>query len=331
MPRIIVDAMGTDKNPDPEVEAVVRAAREYGEEILLVGQEDLLKPKVAAAGGGAVRIVHADEVFSMSDHISKDNLRGSDTSMAVGMSMLKSGEGDAFVTMGNTGGAMATGLFILGRIRGVKRPALTVLIPVKNGRSVVLDVGANADCRPEFLQQFAVMGSVYAESVLGKKNPRVGLLSNGEESGKGNELVKATYPVLKDSAINFIGNVESKELFAAEVDVVVTDGFTGNILLKTSEAVAKLMTEVLRENIMATTRTKIGGLLVKPAFGKVRRLLDPAEVGAVPLLGLNGLVFVGHGRSEARAVESAIRLARQSVDVNLLDSLKSAIETSLKK
>ncbi len=330
MPRIVVDAMGTDKHPGPEVDAVVHAEQEHAEEIILVGPENILRPKVQAAGGGAVRIVHAEETFSMSDHISAAMLRDSKSSMTIGMRLVKAGDADAFVTMGNTGGAMANGLFTLGRIRGVKRPALTVLFPVRNGKCVVLDVGANTECKPEFLHQFAVMGSVYAESMLGCKNPRVGLLSNGEEAGKGNELVKETYPILAESAINFIGNVEGKELFAGEADVVVTDGFTGNVLLKSSEAVAKLMTEVLREKILSSTRTKIGGLLVKPAFGEVRRMLDPAEVGAVPLLGLDGLVFVGHGRSDARAIESAIRLARQSVEVGLLGSLKLAIESGLK-
>ena len=330
MPKIVIDAMGSDNHPAPEVEAAVQAAREFGEEIILVGREEVLTPLVQAAGGGAVRIVHASEVFEMSDHISTAGLRNSDSSMSIGMRMIKAKEADAFVTMGNTGGAMANGLFSLGRIRGVKRPALTVLLPVKTGKCVVLDIGANADCRPEFLQQFAVMGSVYAEAVLGCSNPRVGLLSNGEEAGKGNELVKATYPILEQSAINFIGNVEGKELFAGEADVVVTDGFTGNVLLKSSEAIAKLMTDILRESIMSSTRTKIGGLLVKPAFSKLREMLDPAEVGAVPLLGLDGLVFVGHGRSGAKAIVSAIRLARQSVEVDLLGSLKQAIESGLK-
>jgi glycerol-3-phosphate acyltransferase PlsX len=249
--------------------------------------------------------------------------------MAVGLDLVKSGEADAFVTMGNTGGAMAHALFKLGRIRGVKRPALTALFPVKTGRCVVLDIGANAECKPEFLEQFARMGSVYASSVLGVDRPRVGLLSNGEEAGKGNELVKAAYPLVAASGVNFIGNVEGKELFAGEADVVVMDGFTGNVLLKSVEAVAKLLVETIRENMMKSTRTKLGGLLARPAFGEVRRMLDPAEVGAVPLLGIDGLVFVGHGRSEAKAILSAVRLADQSVRVGLLQSLKAEIEKGL--
>ena len=331
MPRIVVDAMGSDRHPDPEVEAVVQAASEFGEKIYLAGPEDLLASKLSSAARGLVEIVHAPEVFKMTDQLSSDELRRAESSIAVGLKLVKDGEADAFVTMGNTGGAMANALFRLGRIRGVKRPALTALFPVKNGRCVVLDIGANVTCKPEYLEQFARMGSVYAESVLGVQHPRVGLLSNGEEAGKGNDLVKEAYPLLQEAErLNFIGNVEGKELFSGEADVVVTDGFTGNILLKSSEAVAKLLTDVLRENMMGSFRTKIGGLLARPAFSHVRSMLDPAEVGAVPLLGIDGLVFVGHGRSEAKAIVSAIRLARQSVSVGLLESLRTEIEQGMK-
>ena len=249
--------------------------------------------------------------------------------MAVGIDLIKSGEADAFITAGNTGGAMATALFRLGRLKSVKRPALTALFPVRNGHCVVLDIGANADCKPEYLQQFAIMGSVYASKVLGKSNPKVALLSNGEEAGKGNDLVKETFPLLQSSGVNFIGNVEGKELFGGQADVVVTDGFTGNILLKSSEAVARLITEILRQELTSSTRMKIGALLAKPAFGKIKQMLDPAEVGAAPLLGLGGLVFVGHGRSDARALVSAIRVARQAVEANLLDALRSAVQERL--
>jgi glycerol-3-phosphate acyltransferase PlsX len=224
---------------------------------------------------------------------------------------------------------MAIGLAKLGRIKGVKRPALCAIFPVKNGFSVVTDVGANAICKPLFLVQFAVMGSIYAKVVLGVENPKVGLLSNGEEAGKGNELVKETYPLLENSGLNFVGNVEGKELFGGEVDVAITDGFTGNVLLKASEAVAKLLTDQLRESLMSSTITKVGALLSKPAFSELRKSLDPAEVGAVPLLGLDGLVFVGHGRSDHRALFSAMIKARQAVEADLLPTLKTAIQEAL--
>ncbi|RPI85291.1 MAG: phosphate acyltransferase PlsX [Chloroflexi bacterium] len=329
--RIILDAMGSDKYPDPEVDAAVQAAGIFGDEILLVGHEGRLRPKLQAAGGNSakVRLIHAPEVLEMTDKPAQNARRKAENSMAVGLDLIKSGEGDAFVTAGNTGGAMANALFRVGRIHGVKRPALTALFPVKGGHCVVTDIGANADCKPEYLLQFAVMGSIYAEKVLKITNPRVGLLSNGEEAGKGNELVKETFPLLQTSGLNFVGNIEGKELFGGAVDVAVTDGFTGNILLKSSEAVAKLLIDSLRKELMGSTRTKVGALLAKPAFNELRKIMDPGEVGAAPLLGIDGLVFVGHGRSDSRALVSAIRVARQAVEVNLIEALRTAIQERL--
>jgi glycerol-3-phosphate acyltransferase PlsX len=193
----------------------------------------------------------------------------------------------------------------------------------------VLDIGANPDCRPEYLYQFAVMGSVYAEKALSIGSPRVGLLSNGEEAGKGNQLVKDTYPLLEASSLNFIGNVEGKELFAGEADVVVTDGFTGNVLLKSSEAVSRFMVDVLRQELMGSLRTKAGALLARPAFARLRKMMDSGEVGAAPLLGVDGLVFIGHGRSDAYALVNGVRVARQAVEAGLLEALRSAIQTRL--
>ena len=329
--RIVLDAMGSDNYPDPEVQAAVDAAERFSDEILLVGHEGQLKPKIDALGGsGLVRIVHAPEVLEMTDKPTRSARGKAENSMAVGMDLIKSGDGDAFVTVGNTGGAMANGLFRLGRIRGVKRPALSVLLPVAGGgHCVVLDIGANAECKPEFLRQFAILGSLYAEKVLDVSHPRVGLLSNGEEAGKGNDLVKATYPVLNDSRLNFIGNVEPKELFNGEADVVVTDGFTGNVLIKSSEAVSKMLIDLLRTELTSNLRTSIGALLVKPAFANIKKMMDPGEVGAAPLLGINGLIFVGHGRSDSRAVVSAIRVARQAVGADLLEALRSGISARL--
>lgn len=326
--RIVLDAMGSDHHPVPEIEAAVEYSRQFGEGLILVGDEPRLRELLASRGAG-IDLVHAPDVFEMTDHISPGMLRKVQNSMGAGMDLLKQGKADAFVSAGNTGGQMAIALARLGRLRGVKRPALTVFFPVKGGRCAVLDVGANAECKPEYLLQFALLGSAYAEQVLGVKKPRIGLLSNGEEAGKGNELVRATYPLLEASGLNFVGNVEGKELFGGAADVVVTDGFTGNVLMKSAEAIAKLITDRLREEIMATPITKIGGALARPAFRGLRKELDPAEVGAAPLLGVNGLVFVAHGRSDERALFSALRLARQSVEVNLLGSLGAAIEHGL--
>jgi phosphate acyltransferase len=329
--RIVLDAMGSDNYPEPEIQAAIEAGRIFGDEILLVGQADKLEPRLKELSPDrpGVRILHAPDVLEMTDKPAANARRKGGNSMAVGLELIKNGEADAFVTAGNTGGAMATSLFTLGRIRGVKRPALTGLFPVRNGRCVVIDIGANVDVKPEYLLQFAVMGSVYAQKVLNIDNPKVGLLSNGEEPGKGNQLVKEAFPLLSESGLNFIGNVEGKELFGGQADVVVTDGFTGNILLKSSEAVAKLITEILREELMSSSRTKIGALLAKPAFAGIKKMLDPGEVGAAPLLGIDGLVFVGHGRSDARALVNAIGVARQAVGSNLLDALRTAIQERL--
>ena len=328
---IILDAMGSDAYPDPELQAAVDAAETYKEEIILVGNQAILEPKLKVLNptGLPVTIVHAPDVLEMADKVVDGTRKKPQNSMAVGLELVKSGVGQAFVTAGNTGGAMFNALRILGRIKGVSRPALTARFPVKNGFCVVLDIGANADCRPEFLLQFAIMGSLYAEKLLKVKNPRIGLLSNGEEAGKGNQLVKETFPLLQKSGLNFIGNVEGKELFGGMADVVVTDGFTGNVLLKSSEAVSKLMVDVLKEQLMSSFTTKLGALLAKPAFTRLKQMLDPAEIGAAPLLGIDGLVFVGHGRSDARAMSSAIRVARQAVEADLLGALRATLAEKL--
>lgn len=327
---IILDAMGSDAHPEPELQAAVEAGLLFGEEIILVGNEEVLRPRLDAinTNKSPVTIVHAPETLEMTDKI-EDARRKKQNSMKIGMELLHTGRGNAFVTAGNTGMAMYSAKKTIGDMPGVIRPALTGIFPVQGGYAVVLDIGANAECRPEFLVQFAVMGSVYAEKMMGAKNPRVGLLSNGEEAVKGNDLVKASHHLLVDAGLNFIGNVESKEVFGGGADVVITDGFTGNVLLKTSEAVAKFLLIQLKENLMASPITKIGALLAKPAFDKVRKVMDPNEVGAAPLLGIDGLVFVGHGRSNAQALVSAIRVARQAVQNDLLTALRQAIQSRL--
>ncbi|MBN2676594.1 MAG: phosphate acyltransferase PlsX [Anaerolineaceae bacterium] len=329
---IILDAMGSDQRPEPEISGAIEAALQFNEEIILVGDENVLNPRLKAAGVGSlpVTVVHASETIDMTDKI-EDVRSKKDNSMRVGMDLLATGRGGAFVTAGNTGMAMYHAKKSLSDIPGVIRPALSALFPVKGGKCVVLDIGANAECRPEFLVQFAVMGSVYAEKMLDKSNPRVGLLSNGEEAVKGNTLVKESYPLLASCGVNFIGNVEGKELFGGEADVVITDGFTGNVLLKSSEAVAKLITDSLKIELMSSLNTKIGALLAKSAFRNIKKLIDPSEVGAAPLLGIDGLVFVGHGRSDSRAIVSSIRQAKMALDSGLLPSLRTAIQNALGK
>jgi glycerol-3-phosphate acyltransferase PlsX len=243
------------------------------------------------------------------------------------MELLKRHEADAFFTAGNSGGALAAALFRLGRIRGIKRPALSTIFPSKTpqGYCFVLDIGANADCRPEFLVQFALMGSIYAERVLGVGNPRVAIVSNGEEEGKGNQLVQETVPLLKEGGFNFVGNAEGKDIPWGHADVVVTDGFTGNVIIKLAEGVSKYLFDLLKTEITSSSMSKVGAMLAKPAFDQVRKRLDYREYGGAPLLGVDGVVIVGHGRSDARAIRNGIRMAAQAVENGVLDAIKQGL------
>jgi glycerol-3-phosphate acyltransferase PlsX len=246
----------------------------------------------------------------------------------VAVDLVKNGKADAFVTMGNSGAAASVAFFRLGMLPGIERPALAPAFPTRRGFCVVLDIGINPDLQPKNLLEFAVMGAVYAETVRGVKHPRVALLSNGEETGKGNFLVREATPLLKDSGLNFIGNAEPKEVYAGNVDVLVTDGFTGNVFLKSSEAVAQLIIDTMKEKIMAAPLpVKVGGMLIKPALADIKKLLNPSDVGAAPLLGVNGLVFIGHGRSDAPAVRSAVRAAIDAVRSGTLDLIRKKIST----
>ncbi|MCS6993152.1 MAG: phosphate acyltransferase PlsX [Anaerolineales bacterium] len=336
MTRIVLDAMGSDNYPTPDVVGAVLAAREYGVEIILVGDEARIKPVLEAQQPGnlPIRVVHAPEMLTMEDKgmalALKARRPNARNSMAVGIDLVKNGEADAFVTAGNTGAAMATAYFRLGTIEGVDLPALAPVFPTATGSCVVLDIGANPEVKPENLYQFAILGSIYAEKVRGVKNPKVGLISNGEEEGKGNENVKKATPLLKNSGLNFIGNVEGKEVIGGKVDVAVIDGFAGNIMLKTAEAVAKLIVDKIREAIKTGgPLAMLGGMLVKPALGKIKKLLDPSEEGAAPLLGVNGLVFIGHGRSDEIAIKNAIRVAKQAVEAGVLQSMRDGIRERL--
>ncbi len=334
--RIVVDAMGSDQFPQPDIAGGVMAAREYGVEIIFVGDEQVIRPVLAAQDPGSlpIQVAHAPEMLTMQDKgfalALKAKRKEAKNSMALGLDFVKRGEAQAFVTAGNTGAATATAYFRLGTLAGVERPALAPVFPTRQGSCVVLDIGANPDCKPENLLQFAIMGSVYAEKVRRVRQPRVGLLSNGEEAGKGNQLVKDTYPLLVASGLNFIGNVEGKEVLDGSADVVVTDGFTGNIMLKTAEAVSRLIVDTIRDKIRsASPLVQIGGALVKPTLQSLRRMLDPSEEGAAPLLGVNGLVFIGHGRSDALAIKNAVRVARQAVEAGVLASIQDEITRRL--
>jgi len=333
--RIALDAMGSDDCPKPEIQGSIQAAQQFEDEIFLIGPEKLIRAGLPdrQLEGLPIQIINAPDAITMEDKglqlALKAKRREAKTTMAVGMDLLKTGQVDVFITAGNTGGALATAFFRLGTIPGVERPALTALFPVMGGHCTVLDIGANPDCEPEHIVQFAIMGSVYANKVLDIPDPKVGLLANAEEKGKGNELVRNTFPLLENIDINFVGNIEGKELFGGKVDVAVTDGFTGNVVLKISEAVAKMFADTLRMELTSSFRTKIGALLAKPAFDQIKKTLDPSEIGAAPLLGINGLVFIGHGRSDQTAIVSAVRSARQAVKANLLVEINDAIQNRL--
>jgi len=325
---VVVDAMGGDVVPSVPVEGAVLGAREFGVNVILTGPQDVVNAELAKHdhAGLPIRVHHADEVVEMTDHAAASARGKRESSIGVGLNLVKQGEAQAFVSMGNTGAVMAAALLGgLGRIRGVKRPALCTVFPTKKGFCVLLDTGANADCRPEYLAQFGLMGSVYARSILNIENPRVGIVSNGEEEGKGSELVKESFGLLKASGLNFIGNVEGKDIFEHLADVVVTDGFTGNVIIKTSEGVAKLITNGLREELMRTTLSKIGGLLAKSAFVRAGKRMDYTEFGGAVLLGVDGIVIVGHGRSNARAVRSAVRVAAQAARHGVVESIRQGI------
>jgi glycerol-3-phosphate acyltransferase PlsX len=333
MSKIVVDAMGSDGHPLVDVTGAVMAAREYGVEIVLVGDEAQVRPALEAQNPGSlpITIVHAPEALTMEDKgmalVLKARRPNSKTSLAVGMDLVKNGQADAIVSAGNTGAVLATAYFRLGNLPGIERAALAPLFPTAGGYVIVMDVGANPECQPENLLQFGQMGSIYAEKVRGIKNPRVGLIANGEEAGKGNELVKHAFELLEKSGLNFVGNVEGKEIFGGKVDVAVTDGFTGNVLLKSSEAVAKLLMDTIKGTIKnGNLQTKIGGLLVKPALSGIKKMMDPSEEGAAPLLGVNGLVFKGHGRSDILAIKNAVRVANNAARAGVLDAIRSAIK-----
>jgi len=326
--KIVLDAMGGDHAPPVAVEGGVWAAREYGIEVILVGREEDVQRELARydTSGLSLPIVHASQVIEMEEHPAAAVKAKRDSSMMVGMDLIKQGEAEAFVSAGNSGGVMAAALFRLGRIRGIKRPALSTVYPTTPGICFMLDVGANTDCKPEYLFQFAYMGVAYAERVLGIANPRVGIVSNGEEEGKGSILVQEAYQLLKKSGLNFIGNVEGKDIPAGMADVVVTDGFTGNVIGKLSEGLAESLLSVIKEEIKKSPLATVGALLSRPAFDKVKKRLDYAEFGGAPLLGVDGVVIVAHGRSNAKAIKNAVRVAKQAVEGGMLVAIKEGLQ-----
>jgi phosphate acyltransferase len=328
--KIVVDAMGGDRAPEVVVDGAVQAARDLELEIVLVGQQGIVQAELGKydTAGLSLAVHHASEAIAMDEHNPAAAVKAQkDSSMVVAIEMLKQREVDAFFTAGHSGGALAAALFRLGRIRGIRRPALSTIFPSQTpqGYSFLLDIGANADCKPEYLAQFAVMGSVYVERVLGVLNPRVAIVSNGEEEGKGNQLVQDTVPLLKITPVNFVGNAEGKDIPWGVADVIVTDGFTGNVIIKLAEGVSRLLMDILKEELTSSNVSKVGALLAKPAFDAVKRRLDYREYGGAPLLGVDGVVIVGHGRSDAWAIRNGIRMAAQTVENGVLEAIKQGL------
>lgn len=324
--KIALDVMGSDARPGPDVQGAVLAAREFGITIVLVGDENKIKTELAKTDthGLDLPIVHTPSEIGMTEHV--DSVKANrDASMNVAVRMVKQKQADAIVTAGNSGAAMAAALFGLGRLKGIERPALGTIYPTANGFCFLLDIGANTEVKPEYLYQFAVMGSAYAQKVMAIDRPRVALLSNGEEEGKGPQVVREAFPLLKQSTLNFVGNAEGKDVPAGIADVVVSDGYAGNILIKVSEGVASILVGFLKEEIKKRPLAVVGAALAKPAFDALRLRLDYAEIGGAILLGVDGVAIIGHGRSNAKAIKNAIRVAKRAVEGNMLDAIRSGL------
>ena len=328
--RIVLDAMGSDDRPIPDVEGAVLAAREYGETIILTGDENIIRTELKKYDTASLKIeVHpANEQVLMTDKPSLVMKSKPQSSMHVGMNLVRDGKADAFVTMGNTGAAHAIAtLSTLRRIPGVKRPALTAIYPIRGHETILLDIGANADSKVEWLEQFAVMGSIYAAKAFSRTNPRVATLSNGEEEGKGNQLIKEVQERLQAmDMINYVGHIEPKDMLKGTADVIVMDGFVGNIFIKSVEAAFSYLTDILREEIRGDLLSTMGGLLARPAFRRARNLIDPRDVGGAPLLGVNGVVIIGHGGSDSFMVKNAVKQAIRAVKGNIVEEIKKGLE-----
>jgi glycerol-3-phosphate acyltransferase PlsX len=328
---IVLDAMGSDRAPEPEIRGAILACRTLDVRVHLVGPEEFLRPKLREAlktlGRLPIFIVQASEWISMEDKAAQAVRSKRDSSMRVGLRMVREGRAAGFVTAGNTGAAMATAKMVLGSLAGVDRPALATVLPSGGGGNpcVLLDVGANVDCDPENLVQFAVMGHMYSKNVLRVVNPRVGLLSIGEEDSKGNSLTRDTLPLLRALPINFMGNVEGRDLYNGRADVVVCDGFVGNVAIKASEGLAKLVNSSLRESLRSTVTSQVGALLSQKAFKAFKKRLDYSEFGGAPLLGVRGVCIVGHGSSNERAVMNGIRVAAEFASAEVNSGIEAAL------
>src|SRR5918912_345595 len=316
--KVVVDAMGSDQAPHPEIDGALAATRDLGVGVILVGQTERVEPELRRCGWRRqgdrnIELVEAEEVIGMDEPVATAVRRKKKSSLRVGTRLVTEGQADGFVSAGNTGAAMATAKMVIGMLAGCDRPALAALIPTKSGKpTLLLDVGANAECKPHHLTQFAIMGDAYSRAVLGTMRPTVGLMSIGEEEAKGNDLTKEAFPLMRDLAsLNFVGNVEGRDVFTGQVDVIITDGFTGNVMLKLSEGLTDAMLSMIRRELSASVITKTGAMLARPAFQRLKKKPDYTEYGGAPLLGVRRLVVIGHGSSNARAIRNAVRIVKE--------------------
>src|SRR6266568_5737169 len=330
MIKIAVDAMGSDQAPAVEVEGAVQAAAQYGISIVLVGQEDRVHEILRShdTSGLAIEVVHASEVITMEESAATAARKMRDSSIRVAARLMRDAGVSGIISAGNTGAIMATVKMVLGTLPVVDRPALSTVLPTQKGKpAILMDVGANVDCKQHHLEQFAIMGDIYSRAIFGIRRPRVGLLSIGEEDSKGNELTKEAFKSLKRAPINFIGNVEGRDIFKGDVDVIVCDGFTGNVALKLSEGLIETFTAMLGQELQKTLSAKVGYIFAQKAFREFKRRLDYSEYGGAPLLGIKGITIVCHGRSNANAIKNAIRVANEFCKHNV----NQAIETEFTK
>jgi glycerol-3-phosphate acyltransferase PlsX len=309
--RVAVDAMGGDNAPAIEVEGAVAAAREFGIQVILVGDSGRLHQELAKhdCKGLNISVKHASEVIGMHDSASDAVRKKKDSSIRVSFDLVKNGEADAVVSAGNSGATMAIGMFVLKRLTGIERPAIATIFPTLRGKTLVLDVGGNVDCKSVHLVQFAIMGEVYARYIMDVDTPKVGLLSNGEEASKGNELTRETNSILQNASFNYSGYVEGRDIFSGMVDVVVCDGFVGNVVLKLSEGLVEAAVTMLKDEIKQSFLSKVGYLLARSAFKNFKKKVDYSEYGGAPLLGIDGVAMICHGGSNAKAVKNAIHFA----------------------
>lgn len=329
--RVALDAMGGDQGPVVNIEGAVAAARELGLSVLLVGNEEELSRSLRrhSTNGLGITICHAPETVGMNESPSAALRKKKHSSIRVGLELVKRGEADAFISAGNTGAVMATAMVTLGSLPGVERPAIALIVPTLRGQAILLDAGANADCKPRHLLQFAIMGDIYARQVMGKTSPTVGLLSIGEEESKGNELTREAFKELEEErSLNFIGNVEGREVFSGAADIIVCDGFTGNIALKISESAAEFFIVSLKEELEKGLVGKLGALLTRGAFRRFKKRVDYTEYGGAPLLGVGGMCIISHGRSTAKAIKNAIRVAAECVENKVIEHIRKGIAVS---